>query len=338
MKKKKILFITRNYPPIIGGMEKYSYDFYNNLKKIEDVTLLANTKGKKLLPIFFIKSLFYILFRSRKYTHIHLGDGVLSPLGLIAKLFSKAKVSITIHALDITYNNIFYQWFIPKCINKLDKIVCVSNYTINECVKRKISKDKCIFIPNGIDFENLKDTKLKLNDIEKKYSLNLSNKIVLFSIGRLIKRKGNEWFVSNIMPKLDPKFIYIIAGDGPERENIKKTIISNKLEKKVFLLGKISDDEKICLYKNSTWFIMPNIKVKGDAEGFGITLIEAAAYGLPSIASNIEGIKDAVINGKTGWLVENFSVEAFFNKINSKVLKLKGKFFDWRKIINKYRF
>jgi glycosyltransferase involved in cell wall biosynthesis len=338
---KRLLFVTRKYPPIKGGMEQYSYDFYNNIKKKITTDLFANIRGNKYLPLFLIKVFFFIIFNGRKYSNIHFGDALLSPLIIPAKIFSKAKITISIMALDIMYKNPVYQWIIPKTVNMAKKIVCISNFTLEECVKRGVKREKCIFIPCGIDFSNLKDTKLNLKDISKKYKINFKKKKILLSVGRLVKRKGNAWFVSEVMPNLGEEYIYLIAGDGPEKDNIRRAIVRNNLKRKVFMLGEISEDEKICLYKNSYLFIMPNIKVPGDAEGFGITLIEAAAYGLPSVASNIEGIKDAIVNEKSGYLLERNS-SSFRNKIMKykriakKEIQKVNRNFDWREIAIKY--
>jgi glycosyltransferase involved in cell wall biosynthesis len=60
---------------------------------------------------------------------------------------------------------------------------------------------------------------------------------------------------------------------------------------------------------------MPNIRVEGDVEGFGIVAIEAAIQGLPVVASNIEGINDAIIEGHNGFLVESGNAQAFEDKV-----------------------
>jgi glycosyltransferase involved in cell wall biosynthesis len=75
------------------------------------------------------------------------------------------------------------------------------------------------------------------------------------------------------------------------------------------------------LYNASDIFIMPNMTVPGDMEGFGIVALEAGSCGLPVIASNIEGIQDAVIDGKTGYLVREGDVEGFLRGIRDMNLK-----------------
>jgi glycosyltransferase involved in cell wall biosynthesis len=69
------------------------------------------------------------------------------------------------------------------------------------------------------------------------------------------------------------------------------------------------------LFQTADIFVMPNIRVEGDVEGFGIVAIEAAIQGLPVVASNIEGINDAIIEGHNGFLVESGNAQAFEDKI-----------------------
>ena len=110
---------------------------------------------------------------------------------------------------------------------------------------------------------------------------------------------------------IDDSYVYVIAGDGPERAQISRAIADRGLEGRVVLLGMIEDDEKEWLLRNSRLFIMPNIPVQGDVEGFGLVLIEAASMGLMAIASDLDGIPDAVIPGETAILVPPGNPGAF---------------------------
>jgi len=339
---KIILFVTRNYPPTFGGMEKYSYDLYHCLKPSINIELLANSKGKLNIPFFIIRVLFHLIKNRNIYTSIHFGDGVLAPIALVAKGITDAKITITIHGLDITYDNIIYQKIIPACVSMLETVICVSHYSIEQCVKRGIKRERCVFIPNGINFGDEQMDVTTRNEIEKKYGLEIAGKKVLFSVCRLIKRKGIVWFISNVMPKLSDNYIYIVAGDGPEKENILKTIMSCGLQDKIFMIGRICERDKLALYQYAALFIMPNITIQGDAEGFGITLIESASHGLPSIASDIEGIPDAVLHGQTGTLVAERDSLAFVGAIESgefdrdKVKLLTSSYFDWSILKDRY--
>jgi glycosyltransferase involved in cell wall biosynthesis len=181
-----------------------------------------------------------------------------------------------------------------------------------------------------------------LRNLSKILSRSFDDKKFLLTIGRLVERKGHRWFIQNVMPSLPAKYIYLVAGDGPEKDIIGQVISKKNLESRVFLLGKISDEFKKDLYNTADIFIMPNISIKGDMEGFGIVAIEAGSVGLPTIASNIEGIKDAILSGKTGWLVEEKNAKSFIDKIFNINLRKENvrqetvKNFSWLKIASKY--
>lgn len=339
---KKILLVARNYPPMQGGMGKYAKDLYENISSELKVDLLKNTGNSKNILSFYFRTIFFIFKNNEKYSHIHFCDGVLAPIGIICKIFKKIKLSITIHALDIVYDSFIYQLIIPQCVSYYDEIICVSNFTLKECVKRDIDIDLCRFIPNGVNYSENNNSFLSIEEIEKKYNLDLKDKKILFSVCRLIERKGIAWFIINVINKLPDEYIYLVAGVGPEFSRIKKSIENNALRNRVFALGNINELEKSTLYNYSDLFMMPNIKIKGDAEGFGISIIEAASYGLPSIASDIEGITDAVIPGETGTLVSEGNVDGFIRAIinsdfdKNNVMNVSREYYDWKKIKIRY--
>jgi len=262
-------------------------------------------------------------------------------------LMTGIKVSVTIHGLDITYDNGLYQKIIPWCVERLDKIVCVSHATRGQLLKRtRIPAGNCIVVPNGItpDRFYLPQSKSELRrNIETLVPVSLGDRKLLITVGHLVKRKGVAWFVDRVMPKLGDGYLYLVVGEGPERTNIEKAIARHHLESQVCLLGKIPDDLRNMLYNASDMFIMPNIAVPGDMEGFGIAALEAGSCGLPVIATNIEGMRDSVIDGKTGFLVEEGDAEGFLERIQNMDLKkedvapLVNDIFDWSKISAQYQ-
>ncbi|HIQ39263.1 MAG TPA: glycosyltransferase family 1 protein [Methanothermococcus okinawensis] len=317
----RILFITRKYPPSKGGMETVAYNLYTHISKLTEVELISWGKSNIWLPIvlpyFFVKAIKILL--TKKIDVIYLQDGLLAPLGLVLKVFRKPVV-ITIHGLDITYRNKIYQFLVPRCTKYLDKIICVSHATKEECIKRGIPAEKLIVIPNGISgvsnvvHENTITYKQKVFN-----QLNIpDNKKILLSVGRLVERKGFHWFVEDIIPKLlevRDDFVYLIVGDGPYRKKIEKIIDKKDLRKYVVLLGRVDDEMLESLYNIADIFVMPNIPVEGDMEGFGVVILEANVHGVPVVASNLEGIKDAVINGETGILVEPLNTQRFVEEV-----------------------
>jgi glycosyltransferase involved in cell wall biosynthesis len=344
----KILFLTRVHPPIIGGLENQSYNLVESFKKINHGTfVIKNTRGKKFLPLFLPLAYFKAisLIKKNQITHLHLSDGLLAPLGARIKEKTGVKVFATVHGLDITYKNKCYQSKIPKALNQLDKIICISNATKEECIKRGVNKDKIVVVPNGVnvdEFVIMEDTERLREVLEKKIGITLENKKILLTHGRLVKRKGVEWFINHVMPKLSESYIYLISGDGEERENIKKAIDKNNFQNRVFILGKTNSNILKLLYNSSNLFIMPNIHIEGNLEGFGLVALEAGSCGLPVIASNIEGIPNAIINGKTGWLVKEKDAQEFVTRIKNsefnkkRIIGIVRENFEWGKIAENY--
>ncbi|MEO1023105.1 MAG: glycosyltransferase family 4 protein, partial [Bacteroidota bacterium] len=74
-------------------------------------------------------------------------------------------------------------------------------------------------------------------------------------------------------------------------------------------------------YTAADIFVMPNIPVEGDMEGFGIVLLEANIAGTPAVASDLEGIKDVIENGKNGFKNPVYDAEGFAEKIDLVISK-----------------
>jgi len=340
----KLLYITRKYPPMIGGMEKLSFALAKEFSQQTNTTLIVWGKSQKYLPYFllmaFVKSVY--LISAKKIDHIHIGDGLLSPLGLVLKYLFGIKTSITIAGLDITFDFPGYQLLIPRCVAQLNKVICISESTRKECIKRGVPEKKCYVIPCGVYPEDwvIKATR---TDLEKIVGLGLKNKKVIITVGRLVKRKGVYWFIKNIIPELKSNIIYLVIGDGEEKERISNLIKNLKLDDQILLLGQISDKNLKIIYNTADLFIMPNIKIDNNVEGFGIVAIEASSTGLPVIASDMEGISSAVINGKTGNLIESMKKQQFVNAINNthkfkrqEVTQITKKNYSWKAIGEEY--
>ncbi len=323
----KILFISRAYPPTVGGIENQNYDLSVWLGKIAQVKIIANRKGRWFLPFFAPYALCYALLNLKKFDAILLGDGVLSFIGFFIKIFSQKPVLSVIHGLDVNYNSaslgVWYEKFLIILYQKLwvktflpslDRFIAVGNETVRVLQGINVPKEKIVFIPNGIDPGKYK-TDATRADLEKFLKEDLNGKKIIMTSGRLAKRKGVAWFIRNVMPSLPENVLYIVAGDGPDRENIKIAVKETNLEEKVRTIGYMGDSVRDMLFHTCDIFVQPNIKIAGDLEGFGISVIEAAFCGIPVIASNLEGLKDAIKDNQNGFLIETADAEGFSKKI-----------------------
>ena len=227
-----------------------------------------------------------------KDARVHLGDAALCPLGVLLKLLSGCKVSVTACGLDLTYPRAWYQRLMRWSLPQMDHVVCISRATAIDARKRGVVDEHLSIIPCGI-----------WPDDHQISTRRDHQKPRLITVGRLIPRKGVVWFLSEVFPillKAHPAIEYTIIGSGPDAEHIQRVIIKNCYQKQVKLIQDATDQDLRSALAEATIFVMPNIPIQNDPEGFGIVCIEASAVGVPVAASRLEGIQDAVIDQKTG--------------------------------------
>ncbi len=289
-------------------------------------------------------------------------------------------VVVTLHGLEVVFPNKIYQNKILPKLKKLDAFICVSQSTANLTKQKGFDASKIYVVANGVDPElaSLKTNKtLATQKIKQHFNLEtLDNKKILISLGRMTKRKGFTWFLENVVPKLDENTIFVLAGpDANKKQETWKKILPSKLtneielafgavdeshtlnkilqekkiENKVFITGKLPFIEVMSLLSLAHLFVMPNISVKGDAEGFGLVALEASIVGTTVLASGIEGITQAIQHNKNGILLPSKDENAWINCINEqlsdfKKLEQQSKTFQkftienytWEKMANGY--
>jgi phosphatidylinositol alpha-1,6-mannosyltransferase len=225
------------------------------------------------------------------------------------------------HGLDVTTAVPPYQWFVPRVFRALDAVLPVSHATAAACRERGLAPEKVHVVPNGIDLDRFAppgDRAAERRALAAQLAPTTplpDDALLLCSVGRHVERKGLAWFVDRVMPRLPDDVHYWIAGDGPRTEAIRAAITRHGLEGRVRLLGRIPDDQLSTLYRGSDLFVMPNVPVAGDMEGFGVVMLEAGLAGCPVIASRLEGIQDVVEEGVNGHLVPPETPAAFVDAI-----------------------
>ena len=232
------------------------------------------------------------------------------------------KTAAIVHGLDVTTPFPPYQWFVPKVFEALDAVLPVSRATRQACLDRNATPEQLHVVPNGIDvnrFREPKDRARSRSILEAEFEFSAPapppNGLLLCSVGRQVERKGTAWFVDNVMPRLPDDVHYWIAGDGPQLPAIRDAIDRTDLHSRVHVLGRISNEHLAQLYRGADLFIMPNVPVEDDMEGFGIVLLEAGQCGTPAIAAELEGIQDVITDGVNGHLVPPETPEAFVEAI-----------------------
>ncbi|MGH9411296.1 MAG: glycosyltransferase family 4 protein [Vicinamibacterales bacterium] len=135
----------------------------------------------------------------------------------------------------------------------------------------------------------------------------------LSTICRLVKPKGVDIVLRALKHLHDSgiSFRYVVAGEGPERNNLERLAEELGVRRSVHFAGYVTEQEKCALLGSTDVFVMPSrVHPRESHEGFGLVFIEAAVFGAPSVGSNAGGIPDAIVDGETGLLVAPESPES----------------------------
>ena len=181
----------------------------------------------------------------------------------------------------------------------------------------KIDPNKVKVIHLGVNIENsiVKESFTELREI-----FNISpDEFVILTVSRFYPRKGFETILKSIKLIIDENpnipIQYIIIGSGEDEPRIRKLISDLKIIDNVKLLGSVDETVKNQYYKLSDVFVLvPELK-KNSIEGFGIVYIEANFFKLPVIGARSGGVRIAIDDGKSGFLIEPRDVRSLIEKI-----------------------
>lgn len=350
----RILCISRAYGQHAGGMERLSFELIESLSRETDVeveSIVNHTATHKSLFFNRVRSVLFVvgvlprsLKAARSVDVVHLGDPVLSFAGWLIQLFYKKPVVVTVHGLDVSYEHFLYTLYLKLFFRKFNGYIAISDYAQKKLGRYNI-EGKIRVIPPGIG-DVWYDPSYTRDQLAALLKRNTDNKTVLLTTGRLVRRKGHEWFIRSVLPRLGDDVLYVIAGQGPEAAAIASAVKELSLEHKVVQLGRVSSQTLKLLYNTTDAFIQPNIVVPGDAEGFGIVLSEAASCGLRVFAANVEGIPQAIHEGKNGYLLAPENNEAWITALDALLRQERTQLgareytlqqFSWDTVTSNYR-
>jgi phosphatidyl-myo-inositol dimannoside synthase len=314
-------------------MQRVAVDLQRALAARDDIELLtlvleSDARWTGMKTIGFIASLLHNLTRIVRENQV---DVVLFSsmvtASIVVPLREKIAAGGAITAAipvgrDITLDNPAYQWFVRRVLRRLDLILPISRATAETALVRGASPDRVHVVPCGVDLPELSVTtdrvaarQALIGHLSQMGYPVAEDALLLLSVGRHQKRKGFYWFIDEVVPELPTNAVYLLAGTGPMTVSIETVVREKGLEDRVHLLGQVSEDLLVKLYRGADLFIMPNIPVPGDIEGFGVVMIEAGAAGLPVVAADLEGIRDVITPGENGRLVPAGNADAFVREI-----------------------
>lgn len=248
----------------------------------------------------------------------------------LVKCFKKYKIDIILSGtanIPLLYSFIISKWFkIPMVtiahgddflvryplkiktyiLQNIQKIIVTNKIMKKYMMKiHNINRNKIKIIHLGVDINRCKVLE-SISELREKFRIKNEDFIIL-TVSRFYPRKGIDTILKALRLILDENpsipIKYFIIGGGEEQRKIESLISQLNLENNVILLGPVDDFLKNQYYKLSDLFILvPEIK-KNSIEGFGIVYIEANYFKLPVLGSRSGGVKVAIEDGKSGFLI-----------------------------------
>lgn len=336
---KKILYLVTQAEA--GGAQKYVLDLVKSLDKNQFQAMVAaggdtseflfQSLDERQIPSFNLKYLrreinpifdflafweIFNLIKKIKPDVVHLNSSKAEILGsLAAKFVGVKKIIFAAHGYVFnepmsSLKSNFYIFLERFCSKYINKIICVSNFDKQTALDHKIAPaDKLTVINNAInlvDYQFLSADSAR-QELGKILNINFTHKKIIGTIANLYRTKGLEYFIEAAAMINNPNYVYLVIGEGNERNNLELRIKGKGLNNFI-LVGLINQASRYL--KAFDLFVLPSVK-----EGLPYTILEAQAAGLPIIASNVGGLPDIIKNNENGILIEPKNPQMLADKI-----------------------
>jgi len=331
----KVLFVTNDFGPRAGGIETFIIGLIERrafASTIVYTSAQANSQEydqiwEKKYGVKVIRDSSRILLPTprvaRRISALIKAEGIsvaafgaAAPLGLLAHSMKRSgivRIVALTHGHEVWWAKVFpFNLLLRRIGTGVDSLTYLGEYT-RQMISRPLTqsaKSAMIKIAPGIDTDHFSPR----NSANLRQSLQLSQQKVIVSVARLVHRKGQDKLIDampSILESISNAHL-LIVGQGPYQSKLVKRVKKLGLEESVTFVGRINYEklpEYICV---GDLFAMPSRSRFGglEVEGLGIAYLEASACGLPVIAGSSGGAPDAVVDGKSGVVVNGTDITA----------------------------
>ncbi|BAN69957.1 glycosyltransferase family 4 protein [endosymbiont of unidentified scaly snail isolate Monju] len=337
----KGLLITRNFPPLLGGMERLNWHVADELARHGTVTVVAPEGSAARAPTgvvvhevpgrplwrFLLGALVSGIRQARglRPDVVLAGSGLTAPLAWMTARLSGARAAVYVHGLDVVARHWLYRLLWIPFLRRMDRVIANSRATAALAEAAGVAPMRIEIIPPGVTLpEAITAEERETARRTFRQCHDLGDGPLLLSVGRLTTRKGMLEFVRDVFPEIVrqvPEAQLAIIGGEPAQalyagvqsvEQIRSVAEKAGVAGKVRFLGEFTEWERLReAYLAADVHVFPVRSIPGDPEGFGMVAVEAAAHGLPTVAYATGGVVDAVADGVSGWLVPPGDTDAF---------------------------
>jgi phosphatidylinositol alpha-1,6-mannosyltransferase len=348
---KKILIITLEYPPQVGGIATYIHDLAGAFDASKTVVLAPRMAGAKEWD----GNQAYTVIRKTLLFPKVLWPRWIRLLWHTWRIVKKEKIEILLvhHVLPVGYAGLFAKKFlkVPFLLfshgtdlvagtqskwktTMVDRISAGSEQIVfnSESLKQRFLRVLPQYEGTSLVMYPCPDASFLTKPDEESLELlrntyALHGKHVMLTISRFVDGKGFPHLL-RMMPEIlkkVPHLVWILIGDGEKKNYILGEIQKKNLQNIVRYLGELPHDELKQFYYVSDTFVLLTHPDEGREEGLGLVFLEAAATGLPVVAGKSGGVEEAVIHGQTGVMVDIYKgdpsvVESIVSVLNDHEL------------------
>lgn len=333
-----VLVVTVDFPPDVGGIQQYVYQFCLRASRCSVVVLAPAAAGSasfdasapfpivraawpkgrgRIAALRKLRALPRFRRRVEELIRLHSPDVVFcgtSTAALAAAppaLGSGVPTVLAAYGIDAVSGRLSSRKI--HLMRQAHTVIAISRFTRALLVDAGVPEDAITIVPPGVDLERFHPTVDATPAVER---FGLAGKHVLLTVGRLDpaeQYKGHD-VVIRALPQIVAaveNLLYVIAGQGGDRARLERLAAAEGVREHVLFAGYVEDELLPSLYAASDCFTMISGGPEASGfEGFGIAYLEAAASGKPSIAVRYAGAEEAVVDWETGLLVPPGDVDA----------------------------
>lgn len=323
----RLLLLTLDFPPRRGGVARYLDALASYVR--DDVTVVAppepgafsfdaacgypverRTLLAKWVNPHWAPAVWQLIARKASYD-VAVVSHVL-PMGtaaMVAQAFTHKPYAVIVHGMDLALaGRTAWKRWLTRCVLRGAKLVVANSRALEKEVREAYDVETAIVAYPPAHAPGPLVAKQDASGLR------------VLTVSRLVARKGHRRVLEAIKRlqgtgKGDAVSAYRIVGAGPMEGELRRYVRELGLDASVTFLRDVPDEELEQLYEWADLFVMPTSAEGGDREGFGMVYLEAARHGVPSVASRLSGVDEAVLDGKTGLLVPDGDVSALADAI-----------------------